>query len=48
MSSSCDRVDVIVWRHTLDTTTGSLQLEVATLWSFGAHEAAGVVTLCSV
>ena len=41
-------VDVISWRHTLDTTTGSLQLEVKTLWSFGAREAAGVVSLCSV
>lgn len=47
ISSSCDRVDVVVWRHALDTTTGSLQLEVSTLWSFGAHEAAGVVSLCS-
>ena len=47
ISSSCDRVDVVVWRHTLDTTSGSLQLEVSTLWSFGAHEAAGVVALCT-
>ncbi len=48
VSSSCDRVDVISWRHTMDATTGSLQLEVATLWTFGAHEAAGVVSLCSM
>lgn len=47
LSSSCDRVDVIVWRHTLDTTSGEMELEVQTLWSFGAHEAAGVVSLCS-
>jgi hypothetical protein len=47
ISSSCDRVDVIAWRHVLDTTTGVLQLEVTTLWSFGAREAAGVVSLCS-
>lgn len=47
LSSTCDRVDVISWRHTLDATTGSLQLEVATLWSFGARESAGVVSLCS-
>lgn len=47
ISNSCDRVDVITWRHTLDTTTGALQLEVATLWSFGARESAGVVSLCS-
>ena len=44
---SCDRVDVVAWRHTLDTMTGSLQLEVTTLWSFGARESAGVVSLCS-
>jgi hypothetical protein len=47
ISSSCDRVDVITWQHTLDTATGTLQLEVTTLWSFGAREAAGVVSLCS-
>lgn len=48
LSSSCDRVDVLAWRHTLDTTSGRMELEVQTLWSFGAHEAAGVVALCSV
>jgi hypothetical protein len=47
ISSSCDRVNVIAWRHTMDTTTGALQLEVTTLWSFGARESAGVVSLCS-
>ncbi len=47
ISASCDRVEVIAWRHTLDTTTGTLQLEATTLWSFGAHESAGVVSLCS-
>ncbi|MGH8237218.1 MAG: hypothetical protein ACREXP_09385 [Steroidobacteraceae bacterium] len=47
LSSACDRVDVIAWRHTLDTTTGNLQLEATTLWSFGAHESAGAVSLCS-
>jgi hypothetical protein len=47
ISSSCDRVDVITWQHTLDTATGTLQLEMTTLWSFGAREAAGVVSLCS-
>lgn len=47
ISSSCDRVDVIAWRHTLDTTTGNLQLEVSTLWSFGAREQAGAVSLCA-
>ncbi len=47
ISASCDRVDVVAWRHTLDATTGSLQLEATTLWSFGARESAGVVSLCS-
>jgi hypothetical protein len=47
LSNSCDRVDVMVWRHTLDTANGAIELEVQTLWSFGAHEAAGGVTLCT-
>jgi hypothetical protein len=47
ISGSCDRVDVIAWRHTLDTTTGTLQLEVTTLWSFGAREQASAVSLCA-
>jgi len=47
ISSSCDRVDVVAWRHTMDTTTGTLQLAATTLWSFGARESAGVVSLCS-
>jgi hypothetical protein len=47
ISASCDRVDVLTWRHTLDATTGYVQLDVATLWSFGARESAGVVSLCS-
>jgi hypothetical protein len=47
VSSSCDRVDVLSWRHTVDTTTGTLTLEVATLWSFGAKDTAGVVSLCT-
>ena len=47
ISSSCDRVDVIAWVHSLDTASGTLQLEVTTLWSFGAREASGVVSLCT-
>jgi hypothetical protein len=47
ISSSCDQVDVVAWRHTLNTATGRLQLEVETLWSFGAREAAGATSLCS-
>lgn len=47
LSNSCDRVDVMAWRHTLDAASGQLELEVETLWSFGAHESAGVVSLCT-
>jgi hypothetical protein len=47
LSSTCDRVDVIGWQHTLDTASGDMELEVQTLWSFGAHEASGAVSLCS-
>ena len=46
ISATCDRVDVLAWRHTLDTSTGSLTLDVETEFSFGAREGAGVVELC--
>lgn len=45
-SATCDRIDVISWRHTVDTVTGALVLEVETLWSFGARESAGTASLC--
>jgi hypothetical protein len=47
MSVSCDRIDVIAWRHRADSTSGALTLEVQTLWSFGARETAGVAQLCA-
>ena len=47
MSSSCDRIDVIAWRHDLVAATGALERSAATLWSFGARENAGVAELCS-
>jgi hypothetical protein len=47
MSASCDRIDVIAWRHQADSTSGALTLDVQTLWSFGAREAAGVAQLCT-
>lgn len=46
LSASCDRVDVITWRHSVDGN-GQLQLDLQTLWSFGARESSGVVQLCS-
>jgi hypothetical protein len=45
-SSSCDRIDVIAWRHDLSAATGALERSATTLWSFGARENAGVAELC--
>ncbi|HEU4604235.1 MAG TPA: hypothetical protein VFS24_19825 [Steroidobacteraceae bacterium] len=47
VSASCDRIDVISWRHRLDAATGILQLEVQLLWSFGARQTSGVTELCN-
>lgn len=46
LSATCDRIDVIAWRHTAETNSGALQLDVETLWSFGARESAGGGELC--
>jgi hypothetical protein len=46
VSTTCDRIDVIAWRHSADPVSGALQLDVETLWSFGAREIAGG-ELCS-
>ena len=47
LSASCDRIDVIAWRHSVDPSTGSASLNVQSLWSFGAHESSGVAQLCT-
>jgi hypothetical protein len=47
VSATCDQIEVIAWRHNLDTTSGTLQLDVETLWSFGARESAGGGEICS-
>lgn len=47
LSASCDRVDVIAWRHSADARSGELQLAIETLWSFGAREIGGVAQLCA-
>jgi hypothetical protein len=47
VSPSCDRIDVIAWRHRVNDTSGALTLHVQPLWSFGARESAGVAQLCS-
>lgn len=46
ISATCDRIDVLAWRHTLDTTTGALTLDVDTEFSFGAREGTGFIELC--
>lgn len=47
MSASCDRIDVIAWRHDVNASSGALELRADTLWSFGARDSAGVAELCS-
>ncbi|MFL6550320.1 MAG: hypothetical protein ACJ8OJ_16625 [Povalibacter sp.] len=46
VSASCDRVEVIAWRHTANAN-GELNLDIEALFSFGARESAGVTSLCS-
>ena len=46
VSASCDRIDIVSWMHALDATSGDLQLDMQTLWSFGARESSGVAQLC--
>jgi hypothetical protein len=46
-SATCDRIDVIAWRHSVDATTGTLTLTVQEQFSFGARESSGVAQLCS-
>jgi len=47
ISTACDRIDLIAWRHTADSSTGSLQVDTTTLLPFGAREESGRVELCS-
>jgi hypothetical protein len=47
LSAACDRISVIAWRHDLNAATGAVELNVDTLWTFGARENAGVAELCS-
>lgn len=46
ISATCDRIDLLAWRHTLDAATGALTLDVDTEFSFGARESGGVAELC--
>jgi hypothetical protein len=47
LSASCDRIDVVAWRHQVDSATGAITLSAQTLWSFGARESAGVAQICA-
>jgi hypothetical protein len=47
VSANCDRIEVIAWRHTANTTTGELTLDVEPLFNFGARPNAGAAALCS-
>lgn len=47
LSSACDRIDVSAWQHSVNASSGEMQLDLQTLWSFGARETGGVVELCS-
>lgn len=46
-SSECDRIDVLRWTHSLDTTTGAMQRDLQTTRSFRARrDGLGEVTIC--
>jgi len=46
-SSSCDRIDVLTWRHQVNSATGAITLDINTQWSFGARESSGIAQLCA-
>jgi hypothetical protein len=47
VSSECDRIEVLEWKHSVDSSTGALTLNVETVLSFGARETSAGVELCS-
>jgi hypothetical protein len=46
VSAGCDRVAVLRWRHSLDTTTGALQRSLTTLWSFSSRQSGNAAVGC--
>lgn len=46
-AGACDTINVIDWKHTVDTTTGELMLSLTPLFSFHAQESNGAVSVCS-
>jgi hypothetical protein len=45
-SGSCDAIDVVTWKHTLDTATGELSLSVTPMFGFRAQDTSGIASVC--
>jgi hypothetical protein len=45
-ASDCDRIDLLRWTHTLNTSTGALRRQLDTVSTFSARRANGVVSSC--
>ena len=48
VGSGCDRIDVLGWRHEMDSTTGALQRHLTRLWSFSARQSGNLAVACAV
>ena len=46
-ANSCDTINVVEWKHSLDANSGALTLSVAPLWSFHAQYSHGAVSVCA-
>ena len=46
-ANDCDRIDLLRWTHTLNTSTGALRRQLETLSSFTSRRANGVVASCT-
>lgn len=47
VSSGCDRIDVLGWRHDLDSGSGALQRHLSVLWSFGVRQSGNMAVDCA-
>lgn len=45
--NGCDRIDVLAWRHDLDSSSGALQRRLTLLWSFSARQDGAVAVDCA-
>jgi hypothetical protein len=43
---SCDTINVVDWKHSVNTSTGEMTLSVTPLLNFMAKESAGAVSVC--